>query len=143
MAVRVRLAVRNRETGASIELVALVNSGFETEGPELLLPIEAARALGLWPLRSGARAATYDTAGGPTNVWIYPRALEVRVVAEDVETSPVVADAVVSPVEREALLSDKLVSALQIAIEDAGEGLWRFRFEGLNRLRKTEAPQLW
>ena len=143
MVVRVKLAVRNRETGASLELAALVNSGFETETPQLLLPVAAARELGLWPPGPGASRATYDTAGGPVGVWIYPRALVIRVVAEDVEAPEVIADAVVSTVEREVLISDKLTSALQIAIEDAGEGLWRFRFEGLDRLRRSVGPQFW
>ena len=143
MAVRVRLAVRNRETGALMELAALVNSGFEAETPQLLLPVAAARELGLWPPRPEASRATYDTAGGPVGVWIYPRALSVRVVVEDVEAPEAIADAVISTVEREALISDKLMSALQIAIEDAGEGLWRFRFEGLDRLRRSVEPQFW
>ena len=143
MAVRVRLAVKNRETGLTTTLVALVNSGFEAETPQLLLPVGAARELGLWPLERGARRATYDTAGGPVGVWVHPRALSVRVIAEDVEAPEVVADAVISPLEREVLISDRLMSALQIAIEDGGEGLWRFRFEGLDRLRRSESPQFW
>ena len=143
MAVRVRLAVRNREAGAELHLVALVNSGFETETPQLLLPVRAARELGLWPIGAGARRATYDTAGGPVGVWIFPRALSVRVLAEDVEAPRAIADAVISPLEQEVLISDKLMSALQIAIEDGGEGLWRFRFEGLERIRTSERPQFW
>ncbi len=143
MAVRVKLAVRNRETGAYVELVALVKSGFETQTPQLLLPVAAARELGLWPVRPEASGAIYDAAGGPVGVWTYPRVLSVRVVAEDVEAPEVIADAVISTVEREPLISDKLMSALQIAIEDGGEGLWRFRFEGLDRLRRSEEPQFW
>jgi len=143
LAVRVRLAVRNRETGALMELAALVNSGFEAETPQLLLPVAAARELGLWPPGPEASRATYDTAGGPVGVWIYPRAISVRVVVENVEAPEAIADAVISTVEREPLISDKLMSALQIAIEDAGEGLWRFRFEGLDRLRRSVEPQFW
>jgi len=45
-------------------------------------------------------------------VWIYPRAISVRVVVEDVEAPEAIADAVISTVEREALISDKLMSAL-------------------------------
>ena len=52
MAVRIRLCVRNRETGASIETTALINTGFETDSPQLLLPTGAARELGLWRFRS-------------------------------------------------------------------------------------------
>ena len=143
MAVRVRLALRNRETGVSLEASALVNTGFEAESPQLLLPVGAARELGLWPPPDNALRALYDTAGGPTSVWVCPRALSVRVVVEDVETPWVVADAVISSVEHEILISDKLMGALEIAIEDGAEGLWRFRSEALGRLRSSEPPQAW
>ena len=143
MAVRVKLSVKLRETGASLTTAALVNSGFEAETSQLLLPIGAAKELGLWPPKPGVRTTTYDTAGGPTGVWVYPGSLLVCVLVEDVKTGEVLADAAVSPVESEVLISDKLMGALKIAIEDGAEGLWRFRFEGLNRLRRSEAPQFW
>lgn len=38
MAVRVKLKVKGRRTGATVETVALVNSGYEVEEPEILLP---------------------------------------------------------------------------------------------------------
>ena len=42
-------------------------------------------------------------------------------LAEGVEA---VADAVISPIEVEVLISDKLADELMIAIEKPGEGLW-------------------
>jgi len=143
LAVRIKLCVKNRETGASIETSALVNTGFETDSPQLLLPVGAARELGLWPPPGGALKAIYDTAGGPTSIWVCPRALAVKVVVEDRETPWVVADAIISTIEHELLVSDKLMGALGIAIEDGAEGLWRFRSEGLDKLRRSEPPQLW
>jgi len=47
MAVRVRLKLRSRISGDSVETVALVNTGFETESPQLLIPLALARRLSL------------------------------------------------------------------------------------------------
>ncbi|RLE57232.1 MAG: hypothetical protein DRJ40_02655 [Thermoprotei archaeon] len=84
----------------------------------------------------------YETAGAPLRVWIAPRACRVRVIAEDTESPDVIADAVISPIADE-VLSDKLISKLQIALEDVEEGLWRFRWEPRDKLRRSEPPKLW
>jgi hypothetical protein len=42
IAVRVKLRLRARTSGETIEASALVNSGFETESPQLLIPRELA-----------------------------------------------------------------------------------------------------
>ncbi|MCK4474281.1 hypothetical protein KAU30_00455 [Candidatus Bathyarchaeota archaeon] len=47
MAVRVRLRVE-LTNGKSLEATALVNTGFETRKPQLLLPVKAAEKLNLW-----------------------------------------------------------------------------------------------
>jgi len=44
--VRVRLMAR---MGSSIEVNSLLNTGFETEGPQVLIPIRVAEALDFWP----------------------------------------------------------------------------------------------
>ena len=49
MAVRVRLEIKSRCTERTLEVVVLLNSGFETETPQLLVPIAVAEKLGLWP----------------------------------------------------------------------------------------------
>ncbi len=46
MAVRVRLRVR-RVDGEAVETVALVNSGFEADSPQLLIPLGLAERLNL------------------------------------------------------------------------------------------------
>lgn len=137
MAVRVRLLVQcgDRE----LEAIALVNSGFETETPQLLLPAQAARMLGLWPPIQ-ALEETYDTAGGPTRVWIYPKRSFVRLLGTSA-SKKVETDIVVSPIEDEALISDKLAGELEIAVEDFGRGIWRLR--GEVETHETEKPQLW
>jgi len=37
----------------------------------------------------------------------------------------------------EPLISDKLAGALEIALEDIAEGLWRFRWEPKEKTRKS------
>ena len=48
-----------------------------------------------------------------------------------------VAGAAISDKEDEVLLSDKLIGALNIALERPGEGLWRFADEPTSKTRKT------
>ncbi|MEM2739566.1 MAG: hypothetical protein QXQ29_02040 [Candidatus Bathyarchaeia archaeon] len=141
MGVRVRLKVTSR-SGRSIETSALVNTGFETLEPQLLLPVKAAEELGLWP--NPPREASieiYDTAGGPTKVYRIPGIAEVKVLAMDRESLSVVSDIVVSNVEFEVLISDKLAEELMISIEKPSRGIWRFRDEV--KERGSEKPTYW
>ncbi|MHC1629280.1 MAG: pepsin/retropepsin-like aspartic protease family protein [Candidatus Nezhaarchaeales archaeon] len=64
MACRVRIKLKRDE--ACIEISALINSGFETEAPDIVVPVEVARRLGLWPLRH-ADFTMLDTGGGNSN----------------------------------------------------------------------------
>ena len=48
MAVRVKIKI-DSTSGKSLKTVALVNTGFETLKPQLLLPIKAASDLSIWP----------------------------------------------------------------------------------------------
>jgi predicted aspartyl protease len=134
----VRVRVRIESQGGFIDTSALVNTGFETPNPQILLPIKAAEKLGLWPdLPKEATPEIYDTAGGPTRVYRVRNAVKVR-IAEGVEA---IADAVISPIEVEVLISDKLADELMIVIERPGEGLWRLRGESMER--KSEKPEIW
>ncbi len=44
-----RIKVKLKRDDMSIETSALINSGFETDAPDIVLPVELARKLGLWP----------------------------------------------------------------------------------------------
>jgi hypothetical protein len=120
MAVRVRVRISLGDR--SIETNALINTGYEAETPQILVPIPAAEALGAWPPQ-GAFESTYETAGGPLRAWVYPRGCRVKIVAEGAATVEVEADLVVSPITDEVLINDKLTGKLQIVLEDAGQGL--------------------
>jgi len=137
MVVRIPIAIRCRER--VIETSALVNSGYEADRPEVLLPASLARRLGLSATGAEAIIATPIGIGRLQEVG----EVEVRVAVSDREAPWVVAYALMSFEEREVLLSDYLTSALSIAVEDFKEGLWRFRDEPLSRLRRSSLPRLW
>ena len=137
MPVRVRL--RLERSGRSVEVAALVNTGYEAEGPELLVPEQVARALGVYPvLPPGAEVREYVLADGSrTRLVRIPRAVKVSVVAEDRVVGPVEADLVIAEAADEPLVSDRLADALGISIVAAGEGLWCFRDELGKRVRRS------
>lgn len=142
MAVRVKLRVKLGD--AAFESAALINTGFETLRPQLLLPVKAAEKLGLWPsLPSEARVEIYDTAGGPTRVYVMPEVAEIAILVEDRESRKVLSDIVVSHTEVEILISDKLAGELRMVIEDPGEGIWRFKDDSSDKKRTSEAPNYW
>jgi len=137
MAVRIKL--RLRYCDKVLETSALVNTGFETPNPQILLPVKVAERLSLWPeLPRDTLVEIYDTAGGPVRVYRVRNAVNVEIPEKGIS---VIADAVISHTEVEVLISDKLADELMIVIERPGEGIWRFRDE--NILRKSEKPEIW
>ena len=54
-----------------------MNSGFETEKPQLLIPLRLAREIGLWPPPPDSRIEEFETAGGPTRNYVIRDALGV------------------------------------------------------------------
>jgi len=136
VAVRVRLRVSRG--GSSVEVVALVNSGYEADSPQLMIPTALAKTLGIWPPPPDSREEVFETAGGPARVWVVRGSAVVKAVAEGAESREVLVDLVVSPHVDEPLISDVLAGALEIAVEDFAEGLWRFRWEPPSRLRRSE-----
>lgn len=120
-----------------MEVIALVNTGYETDVPEALVPIDVAERLGVWPrLPDGTLVETYRTASGLMKVYRV-RGAKVHLVAKGVEPRPVDAYVVVSEFVDETLISDQLASRLGIVIEDPAQGIWRLRGEA--KLRKSEA----
>ena len=143
MAVRVRLRLVARKTGRAIEVSALVNSGFETDRPQLLIPVKLAEELGLWPeLPTGTSIETYGTAGGLVRLYVVPEGLEVSIKTEGT-TKTVCCDALISDIEREVLISDKLGGALEIMIIDLADGTWQLRSDPRGKMRRSELPQYW
>lgn len=141
MVVRVRIRIETSR-GVKCESVALLNSGYEAETPQILIPVRLAEELGYWPPSPGTETE-FETAGGPLRVWMMHEACKVKVIAEDASSPEVEADVIISPIADEILISDKLIGKLQLSLEDVGEGLWRFRWEPKEKLRKSYPPKYW
>jgi predicted aspartyl protease len=131
MGVRVRVRIEYR--GASLDLVALVNTGYETDVPEILIPVSVAEKLGLIPrLPEGTVIETYRTASGLMRVYRVGGAY-VSLLIGGVEGRRIEAYIVISEYTDESLISDQLASGFGIVIEDPAKGLWRLRGESLIR----------
>ncbi|RLE62678.1 MAG: hypothetical protein DRN53_03530 [Thermoprotei archaeon] len=141
--VKVRLRALKGSIGEVVESVAVLNSGYESVEEEVIIPVRVAERLGLWPrLPEGTEVEEYEVAGGiRVRTYFIRDCLEVQVITEDSISKPVKTVAVIMEGQDEILLSDASISAHRIVIEDAKEGLWRFR--GEEKLRKSEKPQYW
>jgi len=140
LAVRVKLRIKSLKTGRDIVTNALVNSGYEVETPQLLIPRRLALELGYWPPPDDAVLVEVGTAGGPVRNYLIPRAALVFVETVDRVVGPVECDVMISNLEYEVLISDKLGGELGIVILDL-RGKWRFNDE--DKVRETESPQYW
>ena len=68
--------------------------------------------------------------------YFLPRALEASLV-EDIRTEAVLADAVISDIEEEVLISDKLTGRLGIILEDVAEGIYALKADSDRRPRRS------
>jgi hypothetical protein len=143
MAVRIKLRLRARASGGAIEVSALINSGFETDSPQLLIPMRLARRLALYPPPITSSIIEIGTAGGPSRVFLIREALEVWAITDDREVGPKLVDVLISPIEEEVLVNDKLTEELGIILLATGSGKWRFVDDPADKVRHSEKPQYW
>ena len=145
MAVRVKLKIKALKGETSRELLSsvLVNSAFESDTPEIILPLALASSLGLYPkLPEGTTVERYEVAGGGSlDSYLIRDGVEVQVVTEDRVSDPTIINCAIISGEKEVLMSDKLISKCAIVIKDAGEGIWYFGDESIKR--RSEPPQYW
>ena len=94
MVVKVRIEIRTEAGSTSVP--AVLNVGFESEEHELVLPLELAVNLGIWP--SGeAEYVDYSTAGGSTSLPVVKKAARVELLLEDRKTKPIICNVVIDP----------------------------------------------
>ena len=129
MPIRLRIEVRSREFGKRVVLTALVNTGFMSEEPDILIPVNVARELGLWPQPDGSLLITLSTAGGDVEGYAAPRSVFVRVLTEDRVSEEILANALINPLAEEVLISDALAEELGIQILYPRRGIWKFADE--------------
>jgi hypothetical protein len=140
--VRIKIKLSSLKAASSLEVNSLLNTGFGTEEPEVLIPVKVAEKLSLWPqLPEGAVIRPYETAGGITRMCHLVKAIEIYGITEDKTSKAIKCNLVISEIEQEVLLSDTAISELGIVIEDAGKGLWRFKNEV--KVRTSVEPQYW
>jgi hypothetical protein len=143
MAVRIKLKLKPRTSEETVVASALINSGFETDSPQLLIPVELARRLVLYPPPITSSIIEVGTAGGPSRVLLVREALEVWAVTDDREVGPKLVDVLISLIEEEVLVNDKLTEELGIILLAAGSGKWRFIDDPADKVRYSEKPQYW
>jgi len=134
--------VRLRKGGAEVETSALINSGFEADEPQIVLPMEVARRLGL--LERARALETFEVAGGGRAMgYRIATPVEVRLVLPDRSPRAVSATATVMPGEREVIISDYLASELGLVLLDLRDGRWCLRDEVGRRERRSASPEFW
>ena len=143
MGVRVKVRIRAHDTNKEIITSALVNSGFETETPQIVLPVRAAARLGLYPPPPTVRVVELGTAEGPARMYLLTKAASISIIVEDREEKLIICDVLISPIEEEVLINDKLMDELGIMLVKAGQGIWRFIDDPSNVMRKSVPPEYW
>jgi len=139
----VKLRVRVAESGRQLESSAMVNTGFETERPQLLIPRRAAERLGIWPPPPEAEAIVLGTAGGPSRLYQLKDSLIIALLLDEGEGQEATCDALISDIEEEFLINDKLGEELGIVIERMGSGEWRLATDPIEKRRRSAKPDLW
>ncbi len=143
MAVRVKIRIEVRNLKKIVESSALVNTGFETERPQLLIPRKLAELLGLWPPPREAEVTVLGTAGGPSRMYLIKDGLNVSILVDGIAKNETISDILISDIEEEVLINDKLGEELGIVIEKMVSGEWRLSTDSPNVRRKTEKPEYW
>lgn len=146
MPVRVKVNLRSlkgSKIGQVVETSALLNTGYTGSSPEIIIPLKLAERLGLWPLFKDIVESIYDTAGGPAKFYVIREGVTLKIVEEDYTSRELITDTVISPMEREVLLSDYVIGELGIVILNAYTGIWRFNNDPIEKIRYTKRPELW
>ena len=76
-------------------------------------------------------------------IYVYRKACSVNVVESDRASQDVTADLVISPIEKEVIMSDALIEELGILIVSPRKGFWRFLEEPSEKIRQSYPKQYW
>lgn len=133
--VRVKIRIKSLEGGLEEVAPALLNTGFTSDKLDILIPRGIAEKLGLWPPPKGSTIELLDTAGGEVIAYYVPNSVELTVIEEDKESKKLVCSTIISLHEKEILLSDAVIEALEIEILSPKTGLWRFK--GERKIRRS------
>jgi len=77
MAIRVKLRLKSKlGLHREMDVIALVNSGFEADSPQVLVPVRIAKELDLYAHLLEARIESYGTVAGPVRLYVLPSSVE-------------------------------------------------------------------
>lgn len=124
--VKLKVRITNIHTGRSIDVIAIANTGFITEFPEVAIPINLVKSLDFEYPPKDSIEAEIETGGGVTTVITIPKAVKVKVITSDRESNEVIANLMINPYIEDVLLSDALLEELGIQILYPKRGLWKF-----------------
>ena len=126
----VRIPVEIKHGDEMTLTAALVNSGYESDEPELHIPLALAKTLGF--RLEGLKGERYKVVGAEVTTYILGDVL-IRVRTDDKTTKWVRAKAVTVPGEYEVILSDAVTEQLEVELVKPRTGLWRFTGESGSR----------
>lgn len=136
MVVRVRLRVKAKGSGRSLELPVLVNGGAESPRECLVVDPSTARRLALWP--SSGEVYSVEEASSTTQAHLIPRAVELELMdSKGNVLSAVEADLVVQEGLYEPLITDVTIDSLGIQVVSFSKGLWRHVKDSLDTVRRS------
>jgi hypothetical protein len=143
MPVRIKVEIQAISGKTKVYSSTLLNSGFQGQEAQILIPARVARELGFLPrLPANALMQTFEAvAGSRIRLYTIADAVKVRAMAKGIETKPVICSVVISKTEREIISNDKLIDKLKIVLECPGKGLWRFRNH--HKIRRSAKAQYW
>jgi len=130
-----RVKVRIRVGQLVEETSALVNSGFESDAADIVIPIDLAKKLGLWPPK-GSDTALLDTGGGEVSSPYYRECADLILLLDDREPKEVRVNIIVNPYVDEVALSDYVASELGIILLDLKRGEWRLKDDPPDKVRR-------
>lgn len=134
----ITIPIEVKRNNESISTSALVNSGYESEQPEIHIPLALARRLGF--KLEYVRSEKYKVVGAEVSTYIIGE-VYVRINTEDRVTEWIRSRAVCVLGEYEVIISDSLAEELGIELIKPKKGLWRLH--GENTLRESAEPHYW
>ncbi len=134
MVVSVKLRIKSLiNKDREVEVEAGVNSHYPAllgpDEPEILLPVDVAEKLDLYPPRSDWDTVERMSVGGLAIGWFVKRALSVCVVEEDRIGPEIIAHAYIVLGFPKVLISDAAIKPLGIWTVDEARGYWCFSDE--------------
>ena len=140
MGIYVKLYMKSLVNNSDKIVVGVINTGFRSETPDISIPLSIASELGLYPPPTGSYSVEIEGTTGRGIVYAVPRAVIVRILAEDRVSRDVVANTIVNPFDDEVLISDALTEELGVQILYPKKGIWRFVDDPPNKIRYSVVP---